>query len=302
MSQAHSPSAKRPYGLARVCRVWRVPRSSVYDARSKREAAARGEVHAPRKRGPVGACSDEDLLRHIQAALDGSPWVGEGHRKVWARLRVEGVCTSRRRVLRIMRENGLLAPQRAGHAHGPKAHDGTIVPEKPDEMWGTDMTGTLTREEGQASIFFVLDHCTAECLGIHAAHHGTRFDALEALRQGVRERHGVFAEGIAEGVTLRHDNGSQFTSHAYQQEVHFLGIESSPSYVREPQGNGCAERFVRTLKEQLLWLERFDTVDALNEALQELKDRYNNEWLIERHGWISPAQQYRKLTAREAAA
>lgn len=131
MSQAHSPCAKRPYGLARVCRVWRVPRSSVYDARWKREAAARGEVHAPRKRGPVGACSDEDLLRHIQAALDGSPWVGEGHRKVWARLRREGGCTSRRRVLRIMRENGLLAPQRAGHAHARRPTTARSSPSSP---------------------------------------------------------------------------------------------------------------------------------------------------------------------------
>lgn len=301
MSQTLSPSAKRPYGLARVCRVWRVPRSSVYDARSRREAAERGEIMAPRKRGPLGACSDEDLLGHIQAALESSPWVGEGHRKVWARLRHDGICAARRRVLRVMRENALLAPQRAGNAHGPKAHDGTIVTEKPDEMWGTDGTAALTGE-GNAAIFFVIDHCTAECLGIHAALHGTRFEALEPLRQAVRERHGVFAADIAKGLSLRHDHGSQFTSHAYQEEVRFLGIESSPAYVREPEGNGCAERFVRTMKEQLLWLERFETVDALNAALQDLKTRYNTEWMIERHGWISPAEKHRQLTASEAAA
>lgn len=195
-----------------------------------------------------------------------------------------------------MRENDLLAPTRLGQARGPKAHDGIIVTEKPDEMWGTDATSVLTGE-GNATIFFVTDHCTTECLGIHAARRGTRFEALEALRQAVRETRGDFAEDIASGTTLRHDHGSQFISHAYQDEVRFLGIESSPSYVREPEGNGCAERFVRTLKEQLLWIERFETVDELLEALQEFRKQYNETWLIQRHGHLSPRAHRKALAA-----
>jgi transposase InsO family protein len=301
VSQAYSISARRPYGLARVCRRWRIARSSVYDALKRREQVDGGDRVVPRKRGPVGACTDEQLAAHIRRVIAESPWVGEGHRKMWARLRFEGIRTARRRVLRVMREHGLLAPTRLGRARGPKAHDGTIVTARPDELWGTDMTGTMTGE-GHAAIFFVIDHCTAECLGIHAARRGTRFEALEPLRQAVRERHGAFAHDIAVGVALRHDHGSQFVSYAYQDEVRFLGIESSPAYVREPEGNGCAERFVRTLKEQLLWLWRFATVEELRRALHNFKDRYNREWLIERHGWISPSEQYRKLTAAEAAA
>ena len=50
-------------------------------------------------------------------------------------------------------------------------------------------------------------------------------------------------------------------------------MTSSPAYVREPETNGCSERFVRTLKEQLLWLMRFDAVEELNRALQEFKDK-----------------------------
>lgn len=267
MSQAYSISARRRYGLARVCRQWRCARSSVYDARRRRALEERGVSPVARKRGPVGACTDEELAGHIRRVIAESPWVGEGHRKVWARLRFEGIRTARRRVLRVMREHGLLAPTRLGRARGPKAHDGTIVPERPDELWGTDMTGTMT-EEGHAAIFFVVDHCTAECLGIHAARCGTRFEALEPLRQAVRARHGAFADDIAFGVALRHDHGPQFVSDAYQDEVRFLGIESSPAYVREPEGNGCAERFVRTLKEQLLWLWRFATVEELQRAMQ----------------------------------
>ena len=55
------------------------------------------------------------------------------------------------------------------------------------------------------------------------------------------------------------------------------------------EANGCAERFIRTLKEQLLWIERFASVEALRQALLAFKDRYNQEWLIERHGHRTPA-------------
>ena len=297
MSRTCSPSAKRPYGLVRVCRVWRMARSSVYAAIGR----AAGGAAAPRKRGPAGACTDEELLAHVRRIISATVWVAEGYRKVWARLRGEGVRPSARRVLRTMREHGLLAPVRSLNARGPRTHDGTIVPERPDAMWGTDLTGTLTGE-GNASVFLVIDHCTAECLGIHAARRGTRYEALEPLRQAVRARKGAFAQGLLEGIVLRHDHGSQFTSHAFQAEARFLGLASSPAYVRQPEGNGCAERFIRTLKEQLLWLRRFATVEELNAALQAFRERYNREWLIQRHGWISPNEHHRRLAATEAAA
>ena len=74
---------------------------------------------------------------------------------------------------------------------------------------------------------------------------------------------GAFAQGIARGLSARHDHGSQYMSDAFQQELAFLGIESSPAFVRAPEGNGCAERFIRTLKENLLWVRTFDTVASM---------------------------------------
>ncbi|MHC4995418.1 MAG: IS3-like element ISMtsp5 family transposase, partial [Planctomycetota bacterium] len=108
------------------------------------------------------------------------------------------------------------------------------------------MTTTLTGE-GNAAVFIAIDHCTCKCVGIHAARRGTRFEALEPIRQGVRDHFGAFGPGAAAGLTLRHDHGSQYTSDDFQNEIAFVGIESSPSYVRQPEGNGCAERFIRTL-------------------------------------------------------
>jgi transposase InsO family protein len=142
-------------------------------------------------------------------------------------------------------------------------------------MWGTDMTATYTREDGQVAIFIAVDHYSAECVGIHAAKQGTRFEALEPIRQGVRTHFGAFGQDIAQGLVLRHDHGSQYMSHVFQEELTFLGITSSPAFVREPEGNGCAERFIRTLKENLLWLKTFATVEELRLALHEFQRQDN---------------------------
>lgn len=134
-------------------------------------------------------------------------------------------------------------------------------------------------------------------MGIHAARPGTRYEALEPLRQGVKERFGAWDQGAVAGLGLRHDHGSVFVSDVFQEELRFLGIESSPAIVREPEGNGCAERFIRTLKEQLLWLRPFDTVEEIRLALLEFRDRYNREWLIERHDFVSPSAARQQLLA-----
>ena len=283
MSQAISPSTGKPYGLARLCRVWGVARSTIYWQRHASSVPGA-------RRGPVGPYADDELVDHIRRLLEESPFPGEGYRKVWARLRHRGIRTAPRRGLRLMRAHHLLAPTRQGCAHGPKAHDGTIITEDVDTMWGTDMTTTLTRQEGQVAIFIAVDHCSAECVGIHAAKQGTRFEALEPIRQGLRTSFGAFGPAIAQGLVLRHDHGSQYMSHVFQEELVFLGITSSPAFVREPEGNGCAERFIRTLKENLLWLKTFDTVEELRLALHEFQRQYNETWLIGRHGYKAPAQ------------
>jgi putative transposase len=231
---------------------------------------------------------DAALVEAIREWLAARPFHGEGHRKIWARLRFAGIRSSKRRVLRLMREHGLLAPGRVGRPHGPRAHDGPIRTERVDAMWGTDLTSTMPGE-GQASIFVTVDHCSTERVGLHAARRATRFEALEPLRQGVRACSGAFAAGAAGGLELRHDHGSQFVADDHQRELAFLGINSSPAFVREPEGNGCVERFIRTLKENLLRVRRFDTIEELRLALHAFQATYNQTWIVERHGYQTPA-------------
>ena len=100
------PLAVRRYGTARVCQLWEVPRSTVYARRARASRPAQPAA----KRGPNGAGTDAALTEQIRAVLARSPFIGEGYRKAWARLRLAGVRTSKGRVLRLMRAAGLLAP------------------------------------------------------------------------------------------------------------------------------------------------------------------------------------------------
>jgi putative transposase len=286
VSGAVSPVTGRRYGLARVTRVWHLSRATVYRRRTTASAAA---PPRPARRGPVGACSDAALLEHIRAHILGSRLHGEGYRKIWARLRHGGIRTSARRVRRLMRQHGLLAPHRVGRPE-QRAHDGTITTTAVDVMWRTDMTETVTLKEGRARVFVAVDHCSGECVGNHAARSGNRFEALEPVRQGVLRHFGAIEKDAAKGLALRHDHGSNYMSGDFQDEIGFLGIESSPSFVRQPEGNGVAERFIRTLKENFLWVHTFDTIEELRRGLQDFVAHYNATWLVARHGYRTPNQ------------
>lgn len=287
MSRTISPSSNQPYGVARVASVWGLARSSYYAARWRQQ-----HCRAPAKRGPK-VHTDEELVAAIGQLLQAPVFTGEGYRKIWARLRYQGIRTSKDRVLRLLRQQQWLScwRQPAPVRHHP--HEGTIVTQAPNQMWGTDATATFTEVEGAVTVFAAIDHYTAECVGIDAVKKATRFEALEPIRQGVKEYCGGFSDGIAAGLRLRHDHGSVYMSDHFQAEIQFLGMESSPAFVRQPEGNGCIERFFRTLKEQLLWVRRFRDVEELRTALAEFRDRYNQYWILERLGYRTPAQARR---------
>jgi putative transposase len=125
-----------------------------------------------------------------------------------------------------------------------------------------------------------------ECLGIHATQYGWRHEVREPIRQGVKRVYGEYEANVAASLRPRHDHSSQFVSHDFQAELTFLGLESSPSFVGIPEGNGVIKRFFRTLKEQ--WLRAYDDEEALRQALCEFRDRHNAHWIMQRHGLSHP--------------
>jgi len=282
-----SPGTGRRYPLTMICAVWRVARSTVYAA----ESPPPGVAPAPAgKRGPKPEVSDEEIVGVIREILAATPFHGEGYRKVRARLAHRGLRLGGKRVLRLMRAHGLLAPRRLGPPNGNPAHDGTIITDRPDEMWGTDATRFYTEEDGWCWFFGAIDHHLDEIVGWHVAKLGDRWAALEPIRQGMRYTFGSFGKDIARGLKIRCDWGPQYIADAWINEVKWLGITISPTYVGEPECNGVIERFMRTLKEQCLYLHRFKTLEEARRIIAEFIERYNTEWLIERLGYRTPAQ------------
>jgi hypothetical protein len=123
-----------------MCRVLGAPRSTVY-ARRQPTVSARS--------GPATAIGDQDLVQLIRLVLRASPFAGKGYRKVRARLRREpGIRVSGKRVLRLLRREGLLAPRRVRGRRKPRPHDGTIIPDGPNQRWGRDAAIAWTRTDG----------------------------------------------------------------------------------------------------------------------------------------------------------
>src|SRR5690625_1481902 len=156
-----SPSTDRRYPLTLICSVFRTARSSVYAAVAMGGGGAAVEGRVLEKRGPKTTHSDAELLEEIRTVLEESSFLSEGHRKVWAMLRRKGIRVGRNRVLRLMRENRLLAPVRRVHQRGDRTHSGTIRTEHPDELWGTDATRFYTVQEGWCLYFGAIDVCMA---------------------------------------------------------------------------------------------------------------------------------------------
>jgi hypothetical protein len=123
---------------------------------------------------------------------------------------------------------------------------------------------------------------------------------LQPVYDAVIDRWGRLDAEIARGLQVRHDwgrNTARPTSPAPWRgwpsaAIRFLG---------EPETNGCAERWIRTLKEQCLWVQLHDTVEELRQAVAGFVDRYNTSWLIQRHGHQTPKEAYRVAQSASAA-
>jgi putative transposase len=299
MSEAISEVTGKRYGIQRVCRVWELARSSVYDRRQRAERRRRGDLSA--RRGPRPKHSDEALLAAIKADLERSPFKGEGHRKVHARLRImDDIRVSRKRVLRIMRENSLLSPHRVRQGKA-KAHDGQIITLLPNLMWGTDGARVFTVDDGWVWIFSAVEHWNAECVGWHVCKVGSRFAALEPIAQGLERIYGSVAAEAARGLSLRMDHGSQYLSDHFQKQIRYWGITPSFGFVEEPETNGVVERFNRTLKEQAIHGTIFRTIEDVRQAVAQFVEDYNAHWRPEKLNFKTPLEARQEHVLRQAA-
>ena len=92
----------------------------------------------------------------------------------------------------------------------------------------------------------------------------------------------------------------------FQKQLKVFGMTPSFAFVREPETNGVAERFIRTLKEQIVFGRIYQGIEEVRAAVRTYFDRYNQHWLLEKNGYQSPAEarrtwMARRITSHEAA-
>lgn len=245
----------------------------------------------PGKRGPKTVISDEALKREIKQAMDSIPFHGTGYKKIHSRmnreLRKKGHSVGKNRVFRLMQEENMLnrAPGGTGSS---RIHDGTLITDAPDVVWGTDGKKFFTRRDGWCWLFDVIDHFNSEIVGYNVVKYGDRFEATRAVQNAVTHRFGNLDKDSAQSLVIRSDRGSQYTSEYYTKSMDHLGIEVSHTWSRSPESNGIIERFHRTIDEQLFSLLDFETLEDADKAIGEFIERYNGEWILERLGYLSP--------------
>jgi putative transposase len=146
-----------------------------------------------------------------------------------------------------------------------------------------------------------VDHYDAFFVGIHAVKIGNRFAALQPIAQGLKAEFGATGADAGRGLSLRMDNGTQYTAGDFLNQVKFWGIAPSFVFVAEPQTNGVAERFNRTLKEQVIHGRIFRNLEEVRQAVTAFKDRYNRHWRLEKLGFMSPLEARQADAMRKAA-
>ena len=169
-------------------------------------------------------------------------------------------------------------------------------------MWGTDGAKVFTVEDGWGWLFIAVEHWNAECMGWHVCKQGTRFAALEPISQGLIATAGSVAADAGRGLSLRMDHGTQYLSDHFQNQLKYWGISPSFAFIEQPQTNGVAERFNRTLKEQVIYGRVFQNLEEVRTAVRRFVNTYNREWPVEKNGFLSPWQARAQWLAQDSIA
>ena len=132
-----------------------------------------------------------------------------------------------------------------------------------------------------------------------------------AVRRG---RFGGGGADAARGVSVRADNGPQYIARLFTEQVKHWGMAMSYAYPYQPECNGVAERFFRTLKEQTIFGRMFRTAPEVRAAVAAFVECYNAFWRynafwcynafwrLERLGYQSPLAYRTRYEARQRAA
>ena len=241
------------------------------------------------KPGPRPKHSDEQVLCAVRAYLKNPEFYMEGYKKIKVRLAQSGVYVGKERLRLLLSQHGLLCHQSHRSLPTIDIHDGRILTNRPNQMWGMDIK-EFRVPIGKLYFFDIVDHYNSEVKGWHLSQDCTRKEAMQALRHAIRSEFDHVEKDVCkdQNLSLRVDHGTQFDSKDFNRELQFLGIAKSSAFVRSPQSNGVVERFHRTIKEQLVDIHSVKDLSDAKIKIDHFVKKYNQKWLLHRLGLQSP--------------
>jgi len=226
-----------------------------------------------------------------------------GYRKVTARARRAGYRLNRKKTARLLKAWGFLRSPKKPH---PKAQGRPFEVTASNQLWQTDMTSIWCGEDGWGYFTAVIDCYDRVLLGWSFTLRCRSTDVSPSLEMAWATAF-PYARDTSENegdekVTVRHDNGTQFTAAHYRGVATTLGVRLSRTAYRHPDGNAFIERMFRTLKEEAIWPNEFDSYDQALAAIQAWITDYNTERPHASLGERTPAEARTEAVQHKTAA
>jgi putative transposase len=294
-------------GVATVlltCEAFGISRQAYYAARHRGEftevaeraveagsdADSRGSMSPPEPdretQHPGTWATTEQLRVAIHEIVEDNPaW---GVRKVWATLRRRGLRAGHKRVWAIMKADGLtLEPVAERESPGRYGH--VSVPES-NRRWATDLTTAWTRRDGVVAIIPVIDCGDRVALACEVSKSQESGAVLAPLEQSLHDQFSD-PDHLPEDLELRSDHGPQYTGCDCRDLCDRWGIEHTFAPIGRPTGNAVAERFIQTLKIELVWTRDWDSLEELQDAVNEWLTKYNGSRPHQSLDWMTPNEK-----------
>jgi transposase InsO family protein len=239
------------------------------------------------------AARNRPVVEEIMKIIHQFP--GYGYRRVTRQLRRQGYVVNHKRVLRLMRENGLtFKVKKFKPVTTDSEHDNPIYPNlvrglritRPNQVWAADFTYIQLRKEF-VYLAVELDLHSRRCLGWSLSRSLDTNTALEALQMALYNR----KDDNLSGLIHHADRGTQFTSMAFTQCLRDHGIQISNCRKGNPYDNAYVESFFKTLKFEEIYLNDHDTFDdAMKNIKKFIEDVYNEKRMHSALGYMSPIE------------
>jgi putative transposase len=262
----------------------------------------RPEVPPPprlRRRRPV---SDEATLRQrVQALADQPRHRTFGYRRIWALLRRQGVAINQKTVRRIMKDLGLSRPKFAYKPKRPKRVE-KMRPTRPNQGWQIDMTSFPLSDFTPLFLVTVVDCCTRELVGWTLERRCRAGEWTAAVRRALEARELTEKATCRElGLVLRSDNGSQPCSKRFVEFLAAHGVQGQYTGYDAPDDNAYVERMIRTIKEEEIWPNLWDTLGEARQAIDDYVAYYNEQRIHSALDYRTPSEVAAAFITRAAA-